>query len=45
MLGQIDITPTGGDSSYTYLWNGPNGFTSSSEDLNNLHVLFLVITN
>ena len=34
--GQINITPSGGDSSYTYLWNGPNGFTSSSEDLNNL---------
>ena len=34
--GQIDITPTGGDSTYTYLWNGPNGFTSTSEDLNNL---------
>ena len=31
--GQIMITANGGDSIYTYLWIGPNGFTSTDEDL------------
>ncbi len=31
--GEIDLTPTGGLPPYTYAWNGPNGFTSTDEDL------------
>jgi len=38
--GSISITPSGGTpgggSGYTYLWTGPNGFTSTSEDISNL---------
>ena len=34
--GQIMITADGGDSVYTYLWTGPNGFTSTNEDLDSL---------
>ncbi|MEY3564005.1 MAG: hypothetical protein RJA23_175, partial [Bacteroidota bacterium] len=32
----ISITATGGTAPYTYAWTGPNGFTSTSEDLQNL---------
>ncbi len=34
--GQIMITADGGDSVYTYLWSGPNGFNSTDEDLDSL---------
>lgn len=34
--GTIDLTVTGGTSSYTFAWTGPGGFTSSSEDLSGL---------
>lgn len=39
--GKIDITVTGGipfitGSPYQFSWTGPNGFTSTSEDLSNL---------
>ena len=34
--GSINITANGGDSIYTYLWGGPNGFTSTIEDIYNL---------
>lgn len=34
--GSIDLTPSGGNGSYTYAWSGPNGFTSSSQDISNL---------
>ncbi|MAW30982.1 MAG: hypothetical protein CMD15_03665 [Flavobacteriales bacterium] len=34
--GEINITANGGDSSYFYFWTGPNGFTSTSEDISNL---------
>ncbi len=38
--GSISITPgggtPGGGSGYTYLWTGPDGFTSTSEDISNL---------
>ena len=34
--GQIMITADGGDSVYTYSWSGPNGFTSTDEDLDSL---------
>jgi len=35
VFGQIniDITPMGGTAPYTYAWTGPNGFTSTAEDL------------
>ncbi|GLB52333.1 hypothetical protein NBRC110019_13730 [Neptunitalea chrysea] len=32
----IDITVTGGYSGYNYTWSGPNGFTSTQEDITNL---------
>ena len=35
-IGSISITPTGGTAPYTYAWTGPNGFTSTNEDLQNL---------
>ncbi len=31
--GAINITVSGGTPGYTYLWEGPDGFTSTSEDL------------
>jgi len=31
--GSIMITPEGGRPSYTFLWQGPNGFSSSDEDI------------
>lgn len=34
--GAIDITPSGGNGTYTYAWTGPNGFTATSQDLSGL---------
>jgi gliding motility-associated-like protein len=34
--GAIDITPSGGTPVLTFAWTSPNGFTSTSEDLNSL---------
>lgn len=34
--GSIDLTPTGGDGSYSFAWTGPNSFTSNVEDPNGL---------
>ena len=31
--GAIDITVSGGSSSYTYAWIGPNGYTATTEDI------------
>jgi len=36
--GAIDITPIGGTSPFIFNWTGPNGFTSTDEDLTNLAV-------
>lgn len=34
--GELYITADGGDSVYTYLWFGPNGYTSTNEDIDSL---------
>ncbi len=34
--GSINITVAGGSGSYNFNWTGPDGFTASTEDLNNL---------
>lgn len=34
--GFLDLSATGGSGPYSYLWNGPNGFTSSSANINDL---------
>lgn len=34
--GEIDLTVTGGLQPYSYTWTGPNGFTSSDEDISGL---------
>ncbi len=36
--GAIDLTVTGGSQPYTYQWNGPNGFTANTEDIQNIGV-------
>ncbi len=35
--GAIDITESGGVSPFTYTWTGPNGFSSTQEDLTNIY--------
>ena len=34
--GWIDVTVTGGSGTYTYSWTGPNGYTSSTQDITGL---------
>ena len=34
--GALNITANGGDSTYVYNWTGPNNFTSSNNNINNL---------
>jgi len=34
--GSVDLTVAGGTSPFLYAWTGPNGFTSTLEDINNL---------
>lgn len=34
--GAINITVSGGTPGYTYLWEGPDGFSSTSEDLSGI---------
>ena len=34
--GYIKMTISGGSGNYTYLWTGPNGFTSTAEDISGL---------
>jgi gliding motility-associated-like protein len=34
--GSINLSPTGGTSAYSFSWNGPSGYTSTSEDINTL---------
>jgi gliding motility-associated-like protein len=34
--GTIDLTVIGGSSAYTFSWTGPNGFTTTTEDLTGL---------
>lgn len=42
--GAIDLTVTQGTAPYTYLWLGPNDFTSTSEDLTGLEVGVYTVT-
>jgi gliding motility-associated-like protein len=35
--GSINMTVYGGSAPYSYFWNGPNGFTSGSEDISGLY--------
>jgi gliding motility-associated-like protein len=32
-VGAIDLTVSGGSSTFTFAWSGPDGFTASSEDI------------
>ncbi|MBM3917876.1 MAG: hypothetical protein FJ349_09775, partial [Sphingomonadales bacterium] len=34
--GSVDVTVTGGLQPYFYSWTGPNGFTSTNQDISNL---------
>jgi len=34
--GAINISANGGDSTYSYFWTGPNGFTSNNNNINSL---------
>ncbi len=34
--GVLQVSALGGVSPYTYSWSGPNGFTGSGEEINNL---------
>lgn len=34
--GSIELSVTGGNGGFTYMWNGPNGFSSTQEDLSGL---------
>lgn len=34
--GSIDIGPSGGTSPYNFAWTGPNGFSSTNEDISGL---------
>ena len=36
--GSIQLNPTGGTGNQGYNWTGPNGFSSTSKDINNLSV-------
>lgn len=46
-IGEIDITATGGTGSLDFDWSGPDGFTSTDEDLTGLNsgVYTLTITD
>ncbi len=42
--GGIVIVPSGGMPSYTYSWAGPNGFTSTSQNISNLSAGDYIVT-
>ncbi len=42
--GAIDINPTGGTPGYSYSWTGPNGFTSTNQNISNLEVGSYTVT-
>ena len=42
--GTLNITASGGDSAYNYMWSGPNGFISSDSNLTNLCNGIYIIT-
>ncbi|MAJ89648.1 MAG: hypothetical protein CMD08_00005, partial [Flavobacteriales bacterium] len=44
--GALNIIASGGDSSYTYIWSGPNGFTSTDSNITNLcNGIYIVTVN
>lgn len=42
--GTIDLTVSGGVAPFTFSWTGPNGFTSTLEDLTGLEAGFYIVT-
>jgi len=42
--GWINVTVAGGSGTYTYSWTGPNGYTSSTQDLTNLPAGVYILT-
>ncbi|MBL0047187.1 MAG: choice-of-anchor L domain-containing protein [Bacteroidetes bacterium] len=42
--GCIDATVSGGTPPYTYSWTGPNGYTSTAEDICNLFAGLYILT-
>ncbi|MCC6412506.1 MAG: gliding motility-associated C-terminal domain-containing protein, partial [Saprospiraceae bacterium] len=42
--GAISLMPSGGTAPYTYAWSGPNGFTSTNNNLTNLDNGTYVVT-
>jgi hypothetical protein len=38
LTGTADLTVSGGTAPYTFAWSGPNGYTSSIEDINGLEI-------
>jgi gliding motility-associated-like protein len=47
--GSADLTVTGGSGIYSYLWSGPNSFSSTSQDLNGVvggeYIVEIIDTN
>lgn len=42
--GAIDLTVSGGIAPFTYSWNGPSGFTASTEDISGLDMGTYTVT-